>query len=196
MKNRKLLLVVITVSLLLSGCAFGTEVDTTTISINKKGVVTETIIEDFDKDYYNADELEQEITQAVADYNKTAGSENVGLNSFEYMEESQQVKAELQYASADDYEQMNERTLFCGTVQEAYEAGYEMISMINQEDGSTVSATDVLELGDKHIVISEETLNIRVSGKITYASEGVVITDNKTATLTDDGETLSYIIYE
>jgi hypothetical protein len=196
MKNRKLLLVVITVSLLLSGCAFGTEVDTTTISINKKGVVIETIIEDFDKDYYNADELEQEITQAVADYNKTAGSENVGLNSFEYMEESQQVKAELQYASADDYEQMNERTLFCGTVQEAYEAGYEMISMINQEDGSTVSATDVLELGDKHIVISEETLNIRVSGKITYASEGVVITDNKTATLTDDGETLSYIIYE
>ena len=67
--------------------------------------------------------------------------------------------------------------------------------MIDQKTGVAVAQEDILEMGDKMIVISEEALDIRVPGKIVYASEGVAVSE-KTATLPDDGEKLSYIIYE
>lgn len=196
MKKKRLLLAVTCLTLLLGGCAFGEDVDTTTIIVDKKGMVVESIVEDFDKDYYHAGDLEEMITKEIQDYNSAAGGEKVKLDSFEQTEDGKQVKVEIQYGSADAYKQMNERELFCGTVSEAYEAGYEFVPMTDQETGAAVSEGEVLELGDKKIVISEETLDIRVSGKITHVSEGVSLKDHKTATLPDDGEKLSYIIYE
>lgn len=196
MKNKRLLLAVTCLTLLLCGCAFSKDVDTTTIIIDKKGMVVESIVEDFDKDYYHADDLESMITREIQEYNSTAGGEKVKLDSFEQTEDGKQVKVEIQYGSADDYKQMNERELFCGTVSDAYNAGYEFVSMTDQETGAAVSKEGVLELGSKKIVISEEALDIRVSGKITHVSEGVTVKDNKTATLPDDGESLSYVIYE
>lgn len=194
MKKNRLLLAA-GLALLLGGCAFGGKVDTTTIIVDKSGAVTEAIVEDFDKDYYNADELEQMITEEIGDYNGTAGGEKVKLDSFEQTEDGGQIRLEIGYATAADYTQMNGRELFCGTVSEAYEAGYTFVSMIDQKTGSAVSEADILEMGDKKIVISEEAVNIQTPGRISYASEGVSVTD-KTATLPDDGESLSYIIYE
>lgn len=181
--------------LFLGGCAFGKEVDTTTITVEKDGTVVETIIEDFDKDYYQSDELEQMVTEEIDAYNETAGEEKVKLVSFEQDEESGQIRLEMEYASASDYQQMNGEELFCGTVSEAYAAGYAFSPVLDQQTGSAVSGSDILEMGDKKIVIAEEAVNIRTSGKISYASEGVSVSD-KTATLPDDGELLSYIIYE
>ncbi|MBP3459009.1 MAG: hypothetical protein J6K58_07355 [Lachnospiraceae bacterium] len=196
MKKKRLLLAVTCLTLLLGGCAFGEDVDTTTIIVDKKGTVVESIVEDFDKDYYNADDLEGMITKEIQDYNSTAGGEKVKLDSFELTEDGKQVKVKIQYGSADDYKQMNERELFCGTVSDAYNAGYEFVSMTDQETGAAVSQGEVLELGNKKIVISEEALDIRVSGKITHVSEGITVKDHKTAVLPDDGEKLSYVIYE
>lgn len=196
MKKKRLLLAVTGLSLLLGGCALGGDVDTTTIVVEKKGTVVENIVEDFDKEYYNADELEQMINDLIDTYNGTAGEEKAVLDSFEQTDDGKQIRVKIQYGSADDYKQMNERELFCGTVSEAYNAGYEFVSMTDQETGTVVSEADVLELGDKKIVISEEAVDIKVSGKITHTSEGVVIKDNKTASLPDDGEKLSYVIYE
>lgn len=196
MKKKRLLLAVTCFTLLLGGCAFSEDVDTTTIIVDKKGMVVESIVEDFDKDYYNAGDLEGMITREIQDYNGAAGGEKVKLDSFEQTEDGKQVKVEIQYGSAEDYKQMNERELFWGTVSDAYDAGYDFVSMTDQETGAAVSQGEVLELGHKKIVISEEALDIRVSGKITHVSEGVSLKDNKTATLPDDGEKLSYVIYE
>ena len=68
--------------------------------------------------------------------------------------------------------------------------------MIDQETGASVSETAVLELGSKKIVISEESVNVNVSGNITHVSEGVTLMDKKTAVLPEDGDKLSYIIYD
>lgn len=192
-KNRLLLAAGLT--LLLGGCAFDGEVDTTTIIVEKSGAVVEAIVEDFDKDYYHADELEQMVTEEIGNYNKTTGGEQVKLDSFEETEDGGQIRLKIEYATAADYMQMNDRELFCGTVSQAYEAGYTFVSMIDQKTGNTVSEADILEMGDKKIVICEEAVNIQTPGRISYASEGVAVAD-KTATLPDDGEKLSYIIYE
>ena len=196
MKKRRLLVAVTGLSLLLGACGFMEDVDTTTISVDKKGAVKETIIEDFDKDYYDAAELSQMIEQEITEYNSrfSAGG-NVELSSCEEIEEGAQIKVVIEYASSTDYQNMNGRVLFAGTVSDAYNAGYEFVSM-QSADGQSVDAAKVLELGDKHMVISEEALSIKAAGKILYVSEGVSIAGDKTEVLPDDGEKLSYIIYE
>lgn len=196
MKKRRLLVAVTGLSLLLGACGFMEDVDTTTISVDKKGAVKETIIEDFDKDYYDATELSQMIEQEITEYNSRFSADgNVELSSCEEIADGAQIKVVIEYASSTDYQDMNGRVLFAGKVSDAYNAGYEFVSM-QSADGQSVDAAKVLELGDKHMVISEEALSIKAAGKILYVSEGVSIAGDKTAVLPDDGEKLSYIIYE
>lgn len=196
MKKRKLLVAVTGLSLLLGACAFTDDVDTTTISVDKKGAVKETIIEDFDKDYYDATELSQMIEQEITEYNSRVSADgNIELSSCEEIADGAQIKVVIEYASSTDYHDMNGRVLFAGTVSDAYNAGYEFVAM-QSADGQSIDGAKVLEMGDKYIVISEETLSIKTDGKIAYVSEGVSIVGDKSAVLPDDGEKLSYIIYE
>ena len=49
--------------LLLAGC--GSSARETTLSLSKKGILTQTIVEDWDQDYYDQSELEKEMEAAV-----------------------------------------------------------------------------------------------------------------------------------
>ena len=183
MKKRKLLVAVTGLSMLLGACAFTDDVDTTTISVDKKGAVKETIIEDFDKDYYDAAELSQMIEQEITEYNSRVSADgNVELSSCEEIADGAQIKVVIEYASFADYHDMNGRVLFAGTVSDAYNAGYEFVAT-QSADGQSIDGAKVLEMGDKYIVISEETLSIKTDGKIVYVSEGVSIVGDKTAVL-------------
>ena len=196
MKTRRMLLAAAVLSLLLSGCGAANDVDTTTVMIKKDGTVEENIITDFDKDYYSVDGLEQMLSEQIQAYNRTAGTDTVKLDSVEEKEGENRVKAKIIYSGSEDYSRIHNQVFFSGTVSDAYNAGYTFVPMIDQESGAAVSEGEILELGSKKIVISEEAVNISVSGKISHVSEGVTLTDKKTAVLPDDGEKLSYIIYE
>lgn len=196
MKIRRMLLAAAVLSLLLSGCGAANDVDTTTVVIKKDGTVEENIITDFDKDYYSVDGLEQMLNEQIQAYNRTAGTDTVKLDSVEEKEGENRVKAKIIYSGGEDYSRIHNQVFFCGTVSDAYNAGYAFVPMIDQESGTAVSEGEILELGSKKIVISEEAVNISVSGKISHVSEGVTLMDKKTAVLPDDGEKLSYIIYE
>lgn len=196
MKTRRVLLAAAALSLLLSGCVVANDVDTTTVVIKKDGTVEENIITDFDKDYYSVDGLEQMLSEQIRTYNQTAGADTVKLDSVEEKEGENRVKAKIIYSGGEDYSRIHNQVFFSGTVSDAYNAGYTFVPMIDQESGATVPEGDILELGSKKIVISEEAVNINVSGKISHVSEGVTLTDKKTAVLPEDGEKLSYIIYE
>lgn len=196
MKIRRMLLAAAVLSLLLSGCGAVNDVDTTTVVIKKDGTVEENIITDFDKDYYSVDGLEQMLNEQIQAYNRTAGTDTVKLDSVEEKEGENRVKAKIIYSGGEDYSRIHNQVFFCGTVSDAYNAGYAFVPMIDQESGAAVSEGEILELGSKKIVISEEAVNISVSGKISLVSEGVTLMDKKTAVLPDDGEKLSYIIYE
>ena len=62
-------------------------------------------------------------------------------------------------------------------------------------DGSQISESDVLELGDKNAVILEEQQQVKVHGKITHISDGISLVDEKTAVNLNEGQT-GCIIYE
>lgn len=196
MKIKRMFLAAAALCVLLSGCGAADDVDATTVVIKKDGTVEENIVTDFDKDYYSIDGLEQMLNEKIQAYNQTAGTDTVKLDSVEEKEGETKVKAKIIYSGGEDYSRIHNQVFFSGTVSGAYEAGYTFVPMIDQESGALVSEEAVLELGSKRIVISEEAVNIRVSGKISHLSEGVTLKDKKTAVLPDDGEKLSYIIYE
>lgn len=196
MKAKRMFLAAAALSLLLSGCGAVNDVDTTTVVIKKDGAIEENIVTDFDKDYYSVEGLEQMLGEQIQAYNQKAGADTVKLLSVEEKEGENRVKAKIAYSAGEDYSQIHNQVFFCGTVSDAYNAGYAFVPMIDQESGAAVSEGDILELGSKKIVISEEAVNISVSGKISHVSEGVSLMDKKTAVLPDDGEKLSYVIYE
>ena len=198
MKRRILFLAAACLALLLAGCAFTEEITATTVVVKKNGTVEEYVITDFDKDYYTLDELEQSLNQQIAAYNQAAGEGAAQLKEVKQIEGISQIRVQFVYASFEDYEKIpvSDRVFFCGTVSEAYEAGYGFVPMIGQESGETISKDSVLELGDKKIIIAEEALTVKVPGKITYVSEGVTVTDKKEAVLPENTGILSYIIFE
>lgn len=196
MKTRRMFLAAAVLVLLFTGCSAVNDVDTTTVMIKKDGTVEENIVTDFDKDYYSIDGLEQMLDEQIQAYNRTAGEDTVKLESVEEKEGENRVRTKIVYSDGEDYAVLHNQVFFCGTVSDAYNAGYAFVPMIDQESGAAVPEGDILELGSKKIVISEEAVNISVSGKISHVSEGITLTDKKTAVLPDDGEKLSYIIYE
>jgi len=197
MKKVKMLLTVGVVSGLLCACGMvGSAVDTTTVSFDKNGVVTETIVEEFAQPYYDVEELKGDIASEISAYNsKSADAEAIMLGDVE-LSEDKQIRVEMEFKTYADYKNFNEKELFWGTVADAYGAGYEFTSMrdVNQE-GVVLSAADVLEKGDMHMVILEEAQQIIVPGKICYISDGVSVIEQKRAINLNEGQN-AFIIYE
>lgn len=192
MKKKNMLLVSVLAAGALVACG-STSVDTNTISIDKKGVVTGTIVEEFGAEYYNADELKEMVDEEVSNYNTKAGTEQVTVESYEA--ENGMVKLSMTYAGYADYAAMNEKELFAGTVSDAYDAGYTFSELSSADGEETISKDDILEMGSDNIVICEEAQDVIVPGKILYVSSNVEATGNKTATVKEEGE-LAYILYQ
>lgn len=193
MKKRMFVLFMIAVILFAGGCAFGnSNVTQDTIIVNKKGTLSGVIVEDFDKDYYNGEELSRMIQEEVAAYD--ASLEKVKLNKFEITEENK-AYADIYYATDEDYKAFNDTEFFCGTVSAAYDAGYSFVDMQSVNSGeSGLDAKAVLEKGAMNVVIFSEPVVVKVPGKIAYISEGVLATGKKEAQTESEG--IFYIIYE
>lgn len=193
MKKWRVVFLTVCIACLLCACQKETDVDTNTVIIDKKGQITEAIVEDFDQPYYNEEELKSQIESQIAAYNTQNGSEDaISLEKFELKE--QKIFVNISFEDHSAYTGFNEKELFAGTVAQAYDAGYTFPQM-KTTDGAEISQADVLELGEKHVVILEEQQQVRVPGKITHASEGVSLVDDKTAVNLNEGQK-AFIIYE
>ena len=193
MKKWRAVFLMVCVAGLLCACQKETDVDTNTVIIDKKGQITEAIVEEFNQPYYDLDELKSNIEGQVASYNTQSGNaEAVSLDKIELTEQT--VHVNITFADYNAYTGFNEKELFAGTVADAYSAGYEFPQM-KQTDGTAISQADVLELGEKHAVILEEQQQVKVPGKITHISDGVSLVDDKTAVNLNEGQK-AFIIYE
>ena len=192
MKKWKMLLLCTLIVVTLTACGNLSDISGDTIVIDKKGVVTGVIVEEFKESYYDGEELKNMVMQEVSDYNGEAGSENVTLSSFEVKDGI--VSVFLEYKNANDYKTFNDKEFFAGTISQAYDAGYNFVEMKSADGTKTLLPEEVLEKGDSHIIIWEEPVAIRTSGAIAYTSSNVEIKANKEAAATaEDG--LFYIIY-
>lgn len=198
------LLLAIVLAFSLTGCGNKFEPTEDSVRINKSGEVNGVIIEAFDKDYYDSEELKSVIDESISSYNTSAGSEKVSLKKFQV--ENEVAEVFIDYKSVEDYEEFNEVTFFVGSVVDAVTAGFAFDKEFYEvKDGEilsdhTLPVADITSNPDFKILILEEDIEVVVPGNICYVSSNVELRGKKTAkvleNLSEDSILLSYIIYK
>ena len=187
---------------LLSGCSKKTDVDTSTVFVEKKGGIISVDVEHLDKEYYDIEELKEYITQHVEDYTEKNGN-TVEESSFDVKDGI--AKPTMEYDSYEDYTGFNGVELYCGTVAEAQADGYdfdtEFYRVEDAQKQETVDKADVIAEDDNKIVIIKANVDVNVPGTVLYVSApDTDIRSKDVVSIVGEGANeeaqLTYIIYK
>ena len=178
----------------LAGC--GSVPKESTLAIDKKGKITDTVVESFDKDFYDSEELQKEIESELAEYNKNFAADHITMKKFEVKDGT--ATLQLVFDGSEYYEDYTENTLFTGTLPEAEAEGYELSGELLDADGAKTDRASLEDADEAKVLVLEtdEAMQVEVPGKILAVSAGgnVSVTGKKQAAVTDGG--LSFIIYK
>lgn len=182
------------VSILLAGCASDEEdYEETTLTVQKRGKVSESIVESFSKDYYDIEELKGEFTRSVDDYNNAIGGEEIKLKKIELKD--QKVYVDLDFTGPSDYESFVGESLFVGTISDAYDNGYSMDVVLKGVDaGDKISKVQIMGMKDSNIVILSEHVRVNTYRDIAYVSANVDLIDERSARVLSESDGLAYLI--
>lgn len=172
----------------------------TNLLLDKEGGVTVTYIEDFPSDYYDISELEIMNQEEVEAYNQHAGSTVVEVVST--TTDGSKLTLTMKYRDMDDYADMNQKSVYSGTVEEALALGYDLNSIFipaknkaGTKDEEQMNRMDWESLGTHHIVITNEPSTVHTYKKIEYTTENVEVSeDRKMATIA--GEEQAVIVFK
>lgn len=167
------------------------------VSMLKDGTVKSAIVEDFDKSYYDKDELQQMILEEAASYNRSAGEKAISVDKVSV--ENGVARVEITYADSEAYAAFNDGVFFVGSALEAKKEGYDLNKVFVSADDELITAgiTDILEISDAKVLITDMKDQLTLDGKALYISSNVK-TDKKCKTVSFDetSEEMAYIIYK
>ena len=196
--KRKLLsiLIMVMMLMLIPACADDEgDYAETTITVEKKGRVRESIVDTFDKDYYNIEELKTEFTDSVAKYNETIGGDEIRLRKIELKDSK--VYVDIEFTGPSDYENFVGEKLFVGTIGDAYDNGYTMdVVLKGVEKGDKIDKIKIMGMSDRNIIIMSEHARIRTFKDIAYVSANVDVIDGNEARVLNESDGLAYLILE
>lgn len=177
-------------------------VTSNTLEVTEDGRLIAYIVEDFDKDYYDINELKDMVNAEIAVYNEEkaslsteAGRAPVIVDKV-MMAEDGSLKAvvALNFQSAGVYQDYMGEEVFFGTVSEAMASGYELAGVLkNVKNGEALIGDKLKKNGEKMILIVGDEVTVRTYNAIQYLSNNATITTNGyvDATATDS---LKYMI--
>ncbi len=168
---KKILLPLLVLSIAFTGC--GTSADSSSLTLNKKGGLTQIIVEEWDQELYDKKELETQIQEDIQSYDGA-----IELNSIRTS--SSAVTVKMTYQDTDTYMAYNNVTLFQGSISQCQAAGYLLAGDFQDASGETVDRTDVLSAGDScSVLVFQEPVTVTVPGKILYCSSSLEILSKK-----------------
>ncbi len=184
--------------LVLIGCSKEKEIPTianasvNTLLVLEDGTAKSALVDEFDKPYYNTNELKEFINKDIAIYGKSAGADAVSLEDIGTSSES--VIAKFSYKSIMNYsEYMKADTEVMSNVVATQNINVPE-SLINVEDGANVSKEEALSDEDyKVLVTNSPGYNIMVDGDILYYSNGLLLDES---TVQSGSEGYTVIVYE
>lgn len=196
MQKWRLTLLVMATACVMAGCSKFNLPDTNTVSVQKDGSIKQIIVEQFERNYYDVEELTAMAQEKIAEFNN--GTENVVCDAIEAKDGK--IVVEMTYHTGMDYSEFNNRELFSGTVAEATTQGYSLKDAVT-EDGTDISEEQLAEVNENHVVVIQtkegEELDVEVYGKILYTSGNIILSGKKAAYIAPEGEDmLSYIIFQ
>lgn len=182
----------------LAGCGGSTpdivDVETSAIYLTKDGTITEYLVEEFEKDYYDVTELQQMIQSEIEDYASQAHAgrekepdirlidictptERNGVLNLK--EASPTITVCMQYADAEIYGAYNNCTLYFGKVKEAELAGYSILTDLYDVSGTKILSVDKAQkMRENHILVFEGNRQIVLPYKVLYVTKGVAVEKN------------------
>lgn len=166
-------------------------ITTPTIVISSDGIVTEYLVGDFAKNYYNVGELSSMVMEEVNQYNAALpGEAEVTVKSVEMAaDNSSNIVVTTEYNSVQAYKDYTSTELFYGTIPQAKEAGYDLdIEMTSVKDGTVVGENEILGMEKRKIIITGANAEIIPPSSILYENKGIIVNENGTV------EGLNYFI--
>lgn len=152
------------------------EIEASAIAVSEKGQITAYLVGDFDKSYYELSELTSMAMEEAAEFNGTVQEGDavpVTLEEVELLGETK-VKLTYRFESWEVYSAFNEGRFFYGTVSEAAEKGYIAGAELKSvRDASLLSGEELMQYGDKLLIITDVAADIYCPKKVTYVSDGV-----------------------
>lgn len=157
------------------------------ISVEKDGGISSTIVEDFMESYYDVDGLKSMIESSISEYKAENAAADIKLESCKVKDGV--VNVLIEYGDYQTYAGFNNEDFFVGTIKEANFAGYDLnVTLRSSSDNATVSKPELLGMGDNHIVIVGSTqepdagqLRVNCYNEILYVGEGVSTVSKKSA---------------
>lgn len=180
---------------LFAGCGTATiEGESNVVYVGKKGSVISLDIEELNQDYYDAEELENYVNDAVSEYNEAYGRNSVKVQ--ELTVEEGTARLQMKYKTAADYSTFNGIELYQGKVIDSLAAGYVFDGEFARvEDGKVIGAATKQEIyaeDDLKVVIIRANTDVQVDGEICYVScENVELTGTNSVSIRE-GESDSY----
>lgn len=190
---------------LFSACGDSLVADRDTVYVQKKGKVICAAVSDFDKEYYDEQELQKYVEERVQAYQQEHGKKSVEIDSFAV--EDGVAKLYMKYKDCENYQDFNEVTLFSGTVPQALAAGYTFNTAFTEiQDGKAsgnVENTTVMDTDYKVVILSEK-VDVKVDGTVQYMSTDYTTLKSKDTVSIDvpeeakDGSEMSlvYVVYK
>lgn len=206
MKGRRqsgvILCSILCLMMLLCGCSkieVPADLSVPALAITAKGQVTAWIVESFDKDYYDLEELRAMVNEEVKLFNEehqtNSGAAAVTVNTLEKTATGNAVKLVLGFRDIAAYRDYTGKDLFYGTVTEARKAGYDLeLQLISTKDGSSIDRDDIYGMGRKHILITQEKVKIYGPKTPSYVSPGAAAKEDGSVEVSEDAEDNIYII--
>ncbi|MCR5733206.1 MAG: hypothetical protein K6G22_01245 [Lachnospiraceae bacterium] len=180
----------------LSGCDKTVDYNETTISISKKGIVKNEIVEGFSQVYYKEDELRSMIEEEVGEYAGLTGDKD-RVKFDDLTVEKGKVKVMMTYKSYEDYADFNDVEFFYGTVNEAMTDGFSLeVTMKSTVDGSNIGKDDIMKLGSSKMIIISEPVMVESYSDILYVTANVEMVDKRHARMSSDSSGRAYLIIE
>ena len=184
MKKITVFFLMLIMTVCLTGCSETFEPTESTIFVASEGNVKNAIMESFDKDYYDFDELFDDVEKTVKSYNLDVNEERIKVESL--TQGNDEVTLIMDYQDADCYSAFNEVLLFTGTYAEAIAKGYIPQELYDSEGQSVDPEEESLK--ELKVVVTEESVCIQTSGRVKYISDNVTLMDKKLARALEAGK--------
>lgn len=180
MKKKITAMILFVTMLLLTACGDAVsfengELSQSTIALSKDGTCKMGIVEDFSKDYYEMEELEEYIDTTVSEFQKQHGEESVTLDYTK--KDKDKVHVTLDFKTVEDYAAFNGAEVKLLTWTEAKAAGV-LPDKLTAADKSGEKALSEIDGEECLVAVWNGNYQIMVEGSVKYYSNSVLLNDS------------------